>query len=137
MAEAVGLASSILALTGFAFQSSKALSELCSSFQNHGRNVRNLKNELDALVGVLTSLKENVEAESDFAALKLPLLHCGKACKEFATAIDQRTTRTTESRNSLRDWLKLTWRGKDISGFTNLIAGYKATITIALGDANL
>ena len=138
MAEPIGVASGALALTVFAFQSSKTLCELISSFKNYGRNVYNLKRELEALTIVLGSLHETVEDGTvDLSSLELPLSHCGKACKEFAAVINKCTAHTKESRASFRDWFRLSYMGKDISTFTNLVAGYKATITIALGDSNM
>ncbi|RMZ88376.1 hypothetical protein DV736_g4396, partial [Chaetothyriales sp. CBS 134916] len=47
------------------------------------------------------------------------------------------TTHSDGSRTSLRDWVKFNFMGKDITSFTTLVSGYKATIMIALGDANL
>jgi hypothetical protein len=138
MAEAIGIASGVVALTTFAFQSSQTLVQLINSFQTHGRNVQNLKNELTALTGVLSSLQETVKQNAvDLSALKLPLLHCGKACDEFGVAIEKCSSRTKGSRTSFRDWVKLSYMGKDINSFTDLVAGYKSTIAIALGDANM
>ena len=138
MAEPIGMTSGLIALTVFALQSSRTLVQLVDSFQNHGRNVQYLKNELGALADVLGSLQETVNQNVvDLSSLRLPLLHCGKACEEFAAVINKCSSHTKEPRTSFRDWLRLSYKGKDISTFTNLMAGYKSTITIALGDANM
>ena len=132
------MTSGLIALTVFAFQSSKTLFQVVDSFQNHGRNILHLKNELAALAEVLRSLQQTVDQDvADLSSLKLPLLHCGKACEEFAAVINKCSSHTKEPRTSFRDWFRLSYMGKDISSFTNLLAGYKATIAIALGDANL
>jgi Fungal N-terminal domain of STAND proteins len=138
MADPISLASGLLALAVFALQSSKTLYQTFESFQNSGRNVRGLKQELAALNDVLQTLQETVnQNDTKLSALKLPLLSCGKACAEFTVVVAKCTAHSNGSRSSFRDWARLTYMGKDIAGFTSLMAGYKSTITIALGDANM
>jgi hypothetical protein len=85
MAETIGVASGLLALATFAFQSSTALYQTVQSFQFHPKRVRDLEEELEALSGVLGSLTKTVRATTDvdLSALDLPLRRCGSACKEF------------------------------------------------------
>jgi Fungal N-terminal domain of STAND proteins len=139
MAEAIGLASGLLALATFAFQSSITLFQTVQSFQSHLTRVRNLLEELEALSGVLRSLTETVRATSDMdlSALNLPLLRCGKACKEFEQEILKYSSRSSGNRTSFRDWAKLRYMGDNIDGFKQTLAGYKSTIVIALTDASL
>lgn len=136
--EAVGLASGALALTTFAIQSSKALYDTIESFRSQGRTIRELKQEVEALGGVLQSLRDTLDdPQIDLSALQIPLLRCGQACQEFATIIGKCSTRCTESKPSVRDWLMLTYHGRNVSGFRNLLAAYKSTITIALAGTNM
>ena len=139
MAEPIGLASGLLALATFAFQSSITLYETVQSFQVHPKRVRDLKEELEALSGVLDALTKTVGATTnvDLSALHLPLLRCGNACREFEQEIMKCSSRSGGSRTSFRDWAKLRYMGDDIDGFKQLLAGYKSTINIALADANL
>lgn len=138
MAEAIGVASGLLALASFAFQSSITLYETVQSFQFHPKRVRDLKEELEALGGVLKSLTTvGAQPDVDLSALDLPLLRCGSACKEFEQEIIKCSSRSSSSRTSFRDWAKLRYMGDNIDGFTRLIAGYKSTINIALTDATL
>jgi hypothetical protein len=138
MGDPLSTASGLLALVGFAFQSSQALYQVVASFQNNRRMVRELKEELEALDAVLQTLQETaLDADAELAALKLPLLRCGKACRDFEAVIVKCTTHSGGSRTSFRDWAKLTYMGDDITGFKNMLAGYKSTIIIALGDANM
>jgi Fungal N-terminal domain of STAND proteins len=139
MAEAIGLASGLLALGSFAFQCSISLIKTIQSFQVHPKRVRDLKEELEALATVLGPLTERVAAahEADLSALGLPLLRCGRACEEFEHEIVKCSSRSGSNRTSFRDWAKLTYMGDDIDGFRQLVAGYKSTIIIALTDANL
>jgi Fungal N-terminal domain of STAND proteins len=139
MVEPIGLASGLLALATFAFQSSITLYKTVESFQIHPKRVRDLKDELEALSGVLGSLTETVSATTDvdLSALDLPLLRCGNSCKEFEQEIMKCSSRSGGGQTSFRDWAKLRYMGDDIDGFRQLLAGYKSTIIIALTDANL
>jgi Fungal N-terminal domain of STAND proteins len=139
MAEAIGLASGLLALATFAFQSSITLINTIQSFQNHSTRVRDLKQELEALTAVLAPLTETVDASNnaDLSALSLPLLRCGHSCREFQEEIIKCSSRSGGNRTSFRDWAKLKYMGDGIDEFRQLMAGYKSTIIIALTDANL
>ncbi|KAN0116788.1 hypothetical protein V8E51_002765 [Hyaloscypha variabilis] len=70
MAEPIGVASGLLALATFAFQSSIALYQTVQSFQFHPKRVRDLEEELEALSGVLGSLTETVSATTDCSTLE-------------------------------------------------------------------
>jgi hypothetical protein len=139
MAEPIGLASGLLTVATFAFQSSITLYKTVQSFQNHPKIVRNLEEELEALSGVLDSLIQTVKATTDvdLSALDFPLRRCGSACKDFEQEIMKCSSRSGGSRTSFRDWAKLTYMGDDITAFGLLLAGYKSTIIIALTDVNL
>jgi hypothetical protein len=139
MAETVGLASGLLALATFAFQSSITLFNIVQSFQSHPKRVRDLLEELEALSGVLGPLTETISATTDvdLSALGLPLLRCGKSCKEFEQEIMKCSSRSGSTRTSFRDWARIRYMGEDMDGFRRLLAGYKLTINIALTDANL
>ena len=139
MAEPVGIASGVLTLATFAFQSSITLYKTVRSFHHHPNVVRDLMQELEALSGVLASLTETVTITPDrtLAALDIPLRRCGDSCREFEEEILKCSSRSSEARTSFRDWAKLRYMGEDIDGFRRLLAGYKSTINIALADANL
>jgi hypothetical protein len=139
MAEAIGLASGLLALATFAFQSSITLYDTVKSFRTHPTRVKELLDELQALSGVLTSLTETINATTDvdLSALDLPLLRCGNACKEFEQELLKCMSRSSDNRTSFRDWAKLRYMGDDIDGFRRVLSGYKLTINIALTDASL
>jgi len=138
MADPLSTASGLLTLVVFAFQSSQVLYQAVASFQSNQRIVRELREELEALNGVLESLRETVtNTDADLTTLKLPLLRCGKACNDFEVLIVKCTAHSGGPRTSFRDWAKLQYMGSDIVGFKNMLAGYKATIIIALGGANM
>ncbi|EEU33417.1 uncharacterized protein NECHADRAFT_98466 [Fusarium vanettenii 77-13-4] len=92
MADGLSIASSVIALIAFAFKSSTVLYTTVRDFQSQDKNVRALKNELSDLRGVLESLANTVDNNSNvsFDALKLPLLRCGKTCEEYGALIARR-----------------------------------------------
>lgn len=138
MAEPISLASGVLTLATFAFRSSVSLFQVIGSFQNNQRTIRELKEELEALNLVLLSLQDAAASNgAGLRGLNLPLLRCGKACKDFEAVIIRCTTHSDGSRASFRDWAKLKYMGDDIAGFRDMLAGYKSTISIALGVAKL
>jgi hypothetical protein len=138
MADPISTASGILTLVVFAFKSSKLLYDAVSSFQSNQRTVRELREELEALDGVLESLQDTAtKTDADLTTLELPLLRCGKACKDFEAVITKCTARSGGPRTSFRDWAKLKYMGDDMAGFKNMLAGYKSTIIIALGNTNM
>jgi len=131
-------ASAILTLVLFCLQSCKSLHDVVSSFQSNTRNVRELREELEALNEVLGSLQQTVATtDVDFTGLELPLRRCGRACLEFRGVIDKSTEHSSGGRTSSRDWAKLKYMGDDVTGFKNVLASYKSTIIVALCDANL
>jgi hypothetical protein len=138
MADPISTASGILTLAIFAFKSSVVLYQLIDSFRSNQRIVRALRDELKALSDVLQSLQDTASSSDiDLTVLKLPLLECGKSCKDFETVISKCTLHSDGNRTSFRDWAKLKYRGSDIGQFKNALAGYKSTIAIALGGANM
>jgi hypothetical protein len=138
MAEAIGIASGLLTLTVFAFQSSVSLRQVIDSFQSKKKIIRELREELEALNGVLRSLQQAVADNSEhLSSLNLPLFRCGKACEDFEEVIIKCTAHSDGLRASFRDWAKLQYMGDDIAKFKDMLAGYKCTINIALAEANL
>jgi hypothetical protein len=138
MAEPIGIASGLLALTTFAFQSSLSLHQAIDGFQSNRKIIRELRDELESLQGILKSLQEATAGDAvDLLALKLPVLRCGQACREFEALIVKCITRSDGSKTSILDWAKLTYMGNDIIGFKNMLARYKATFGIALGYRNV
>ncbi|KAJ9216010.1 hypothetical protein DTO166G4_2254 [Paecilomyces variotii] len=136
MADPLSVTTSIIALAGFALQTSKTLYTLLDSFKSNRRSIRELREELESLQEVLESLKRlAAENEGDLESLKLPLFRCGKICEEFAEVIEKCTSHSQESRTSFRDWTKLQYKGDDITKFKVKLSEYKATISIALASA--
>jgi hypothetical protein len=138
MEDSPNTTSELLTLVVFTSQSNQLLHKAVASFQSKQRNVRELREELEALDGILGSLREAVtNTDADLTKLKLPLLRCGKACSDFEAVIVKCTAHAGGPRTSFRDWAKLKYMSYDIVGLKNILAGYKSTIIIALADANM
>lgn len=136
--EPVGLASGVPSLASFAIQSTKRLCGVIEGFRNKPRIVRELNEELEALLSALRSLQDiRTDPQLDLSVCSLPLLRCGQACHAFAEIIEKCMTLSNKDKMSFRDWVRLTYQGEDIGSFRNMIAGYKSTFAIALADANL
>jgi hypothetical protein len=136
MAESISLAASLVALAGFASQTSKSLYETIDSFNSSKRAIRELRGELEALNYELQALQQVAAGnEKTFETLKLPLLRCAKICRQFEDMINQ--VSTDQQHTSLGDWAKLQYMGSDISHFKNTLAGYRATIKIAIRGSTL
>lgn len=140
MAETVGLASGLLALTVFAFKSGTKLYETIQTFQSRPRQVRELLTELAGLNAVLQRLSHTagIDVDVDLSALKVTLEQCRHACGDFESELLKYSSRPGGDRASFRDWARFTYRGSDgVDAFRQQLIGYKATVTVALSFANL
>lgn len=138
MAEVIGTVSAITTIVTLALETSIALYQTIQSLQSREKVIRELRQELEALQGVLRALDESIgNLDVDLVSLEQPLKRCKSSCEDFNSLILRCTSHSTEQRSSRRDWLKLRYMGDDISGFKNMLAGYKSTISIALAYANL
>lgn len=139
MADPISLASGVLTFVVFAHKSCLTLYTTIQSFKNHPRRVRDLLEELEALIGVLESLNDTMRLHTDvdLAALDLPLRRCGSACDEFLQELQKCCSRSGGDRHSFRDWAKLRYMGDNIDDFKDSLAAYKSTINIALTDMQL
>ncbi|CAG7555186.1 unnamed protein product [Fusarium equiseti] len=139
MGDPLSVASGVIAVVTATLQSSKLLYETIQSFRNHQTAVSDLVRELKSLESVLRSLQDHVRTDDRaFLPLKFPLMQCRQACTDFQTLVEQNSRRSRDkARTSFRDWAKLMYMNGDIVSFKELLAGYKATINIALADANL
>jgi hypothetical protein len=139
MADPISLASGVLTLVIFAHKSCVTLYTTIQSFKTHPKRVRDLIEELEALIGVLDSLSDSVRSHTDvdLPALDLPLRRCGSACDEFLQELQRCCSRSGGDRKSFRDWAKLRYMGDNIDDFKDSLAAYKSTINIALTDMQL
>jgi hypothetical protein len=138
MAEAIGAASAVTTFVALALDATIRLYKTVKSFQSREKLIRELREELQDLSEVLRTLQELTGyTDIDLTALERPLERCTGACTEFNDLVISCTKHSSAERFSKRDWLKIQYMGEDISGFKNMLGGYKSTITIALAYVNL
>ncbi|KAL3462748.1 hypothetical protein BJX64DRAFT_258536 [Aspergillus heterothallicus] len=137
MAEALGAASAITTFVALAVQATTILCQTVESLKTREKLIRELREELQDLKDVLSTLRDLIgSSDIDLTALERPLKRCTGACTEFNAVIVKCTQHSSEERYSKRDWLRIRYMDDDISGFRNMLAGYKSTITIALAYVN-
>lgn len=138
MAELIGITSGIITLVSLTLKASGVLYSTITSFQTKEKKVRELRDEVKGLNEVLTTLENSIaDIAVDLEAFKKVLQRCCNSCKEFNSLAAKYAGNSTEQRTRLKDWYKLRYMGEDITGFKNTLAGYKATLTIALVYANM
>ncbi|KAG9691999.1 hypothetical protein KCU95_g7612, partial [Aureobasidium melanogenum] len=148
MAEALGIASAILAIVEFAFTTSTKLYEQISSLESHPETVSKLQSDLVTLAALLETLQAQLAAESTASdgatqnkhrldPIKRPLLEIGKACEALEVMLKGCAVETTKPREVVKKWLKMQYNGKSIDETRSLVASYKSTLAIALEVVNL
>ncbi|KAL8637401.1 MAG: hypothetical protein Q9228_005320 [Teloschistes exilis] len=134
MAEAVGLASSLLALTVAAYKTSKSLYEAVSNFQSQRKTIKDIQADLKSLITVLDKVHEQIQSSHDIERLeplRQPLTCCTTACQEMYEMLDACTIHGTDGRNSVRDWLSMRYHEKSFEDMKQRPLSYKSTLSIA------
>lgn len=140
MAEAIGLASGILTLVIFTYDTSKSLYEAVSSFKSQRKTVRDILTDLDSLVTILASIRVQAQHSSEVARLeplREPLKCCATICQEMHEMLDACTTHSNKDRDSVRDWLNMRYKEKTFGDVSKRLASYKSTLTIAFESINM
>lgn len=140
MAEAVGLASALLSLTIFAYNTSKSLYEAVSSFKSQRKAIRDLQTDLTSLVSVLESICKQAQNSQDVERLEplhQPLEFCSATCQEMHEMLDTCTRHSREGGDSVRDWLKMRYHEKSFEDMRQRLASYKSTLSITFDLINV
>ncbi|CEJ62504.1 hypothetical protein PMG11_11001 [Penicillium brasilianum] len=134
MAEAaVGLASAILTLTIFTFDTGKSLYEVLSSFRSQKKGIRDLKTELSSLLSIVATIREDVERSKEaerFEPLRQPLENCSITCREIREMLDACTIHSNGESDSVRDWLSLRFHERSFEEMKHRLSSYKSTLNI-------
>ncbi|KAJ5686405.1 hypothetical protein N7536_009024, partial [Penicillium majusculum] len=95
--EPISIASGLVALATFTFQSSIALFDSVQSYQSYLKRVYDLIEELETLNRVLSALREIVNANTDInlASLGYPLLRYRNTYKDFKEELKKYSTRSS------------------------------------------
>jgi hypothetical protein len=147
MAEAIGLAASVIGVATLAYSSSKALYELLNGIHEAPKTLEFLKTDLGALQKLLSSLEVELKQKPDeslsdglkkcLEEIEPSLKGCSRACDEFKVKLSKITSNSTEQHFSWRDKGKLLFQEEEITTFRYRLASYKATLNIALSFASL
>ncbi|OJJ33443.1 hypothetical protein ASPWEDRAFT_30519 [Aspergillus wentii DTO 134E9] len=140
MAEAIGLASSILGLAVFAYDTSKSLYEAISSYKSQRKTIRDLQTDISSLVTILESIQTQARDSQDDKRLKplqQPLECCLETCQEMRKALDMCTKHSGEGQNSIQDWLKMRYHEKSFEDMKQRLASYKSTLSITFDAINI
>jgi ABC-type transporter Mla subunit MlaD len=126
-----------LALVQLCIKSSALLRDAIQSINSTNQEVRNILAELGSLIEILQSLERNATADKDaFTSLDFVLKQCTRACDNLHEALSKALGDSNQSKG-IKVWIRLKRQENDIEGFKKLIDSYKATLTIAVADANL
>ncbi|OQE13462.1 hypothetical protein PENFLA_c047G07994 [Penicillium flavigenum] len=139
MAEVIGISSGLAGLLALALESSRTLFSTVQSLRNREKAIRGLREALQDLEEVLKILQDSISTSPflNSGIIERPLDRCCKACTDFNKLIMQCSEHSTNNHSSIRDWAKLRYMGEDVTGFQNMLSGYKSTITIALAYSNV
>lgn len=115
----------ILAL---AFKASKTLYKLSQSIRGHTKEVRDMHEEFDGLITILSRLqgKPSNSLSSKDAMLRAPLEGCLDCCEELNKSLEGL------DRPSIGDWLKLQFKSKTIKDVKMRLASYKEQLSLGL-----
>ncbi|KAJ5452462.1 hypothetical protein N7445_000645 [Penicillium cf. griseofulvum] len=135
MADPLSITASVLAVITAAVQSTKSLCETVKRFKDRNKTLRRLQDELEDLTRILDSLMHVINAEASILALlKGPIDRCSQVCREFEQSMQ---VFNKKSKTGFRDWTKMEFMRGDINEFIEVIAGYKSTISVALGTITM
>jgi hypothetical protein len=140
MAEVIGLASGLLTLTIFAYDTSKSLYEAVSSFKSQRKTIKDFQADLSSLVAALEKIREQIQLSQEIERLeplRKPLYHCATTSGEMREMLDACTTHSREGRDSVRDWLNMRYHEKSFEDLKQRLASYKSTLCIAFELINL
>lgn len=140
MAEAIGITSGLVALVLFAFNTSKSAYATVSSLRSHRGDVKAVQTDLESLVAVLDTLRAQAQSSTGverLEALRYPIHCCAEICKDMQAMLDACASRSTDGSISVRDWLKMQYRGKSFDDVRKRLTSYKATLVLALETINM
>lgn len=132
----LSITASALAVITAAAQTTIVLCETVKRYKERDKTLGRLQGELEDLNNILTSLEAavNVLDASMWTLLEGPVNRCGNMCSEFEAAMQKFSAKP---KTGLRDWAKMEFMRGNISAFIDNLAGYKATISIALGTITM
>jgi Fungal N-terminal domain of STAND proteins len=136
----ISVTAGLLTLAIFVCNTSKTVYETIESFKDRRKAVRDVQDELKSMVTVLDKIQEQAQRQHDIdrlEPLRLPLICCADVCQELQGRFDVCTKHSTKNHSSVRDWIKIQYRGKSFDDMKNRMASYKSTLSLAFDIINL
>lgn len=140
MAAELGATASILAITLFAFNTSKSFHDVVCSFNSRRKEVKDILTDLNSLVLVLESIHQHIQSlrnDTGFEPLREPLNCCTAVCQEMQNMLQECTKHTSDNNASIRDWLSMRFHEKSFSDMRQKLGCYKSTLTITFASVTL
>ncbi|KUI52654.1 hypothetical protein VP1G_00118 [Cytospora mali] len=143
MAEAVGLASSVIAVAQLTWETCKMLNDTIKGFHNAPAKLKNLRSDLSTLLQLLASLRSYLVQTISAGHTSIPdglkpaLQGCQKLCDEFLQRITELTSHSRPTYISKRDRIRFHFNDTEITHLKDRLVQYKLTFDIALNVASL
>lgn len=135
MSDPLSITASLFAVTTAAIASAKTLRDTVKRYRERDKTLRRLEDGLRELIRILHSLsKVSDPDESMLGLLRSPVERCSQVCHEFERSMK---VFGGDSKTGFRDWTRMEFMRGDINEFIDTVAGYKSTISVALGIINL
>jgi hypothetical protein len=126
----MSITASLMAVVTAAIQSTQSLCETIKRLKDRHITLRRLQNELQDLTKVLGLLAQETSAETSiFELLRGPIDRCSQVCGEFKQSME---AFSQNPKTGTRDWTRMKFMRGDINDFTDVVAGYKSTISIGV-----
>lgn len=143
MAEAVGLASSAVAIVQLTWDSCRTLNDTIRRYRNAPEKLRNLRGDLGTLLQLIQSLKGQLEPSMSsgqlnaLEALRPAIQGCQQLCNEFTKRISDLTSHSKPNYICKRDRIRFHFHDTEIMLLKERLLQYKLTFDIALNVASL
>lgn len=147
MAEPLGIASAIIAITGLAYSSCSTLSNTIKDLRDAPNTLRDLRGDLDTIQNLLRSLQSAFENLNEhdlsdgqkrcFEDVEPYICRCKATYDDFSKFLTRLTSHSDEDQVSWRDRGRLQLERRQIAGLKNGLQKDKETLDIAVSMATL
>lgn len=140
MADPLSVLASLLAVATAGVQSIRSLKAAAKRYKTRDGTLRRLVDEVGDVESILYALEQLLKASASHPAIDADnsiamLLHdsverCSKVCSDFEKAMGQSSRK---SKTGFVDLTNMEFMRGDVNQFIDIVAGYKATISVGLG----
>lgn len=143
MAEAFGLAASVIAIAQLTWDSCQKLNDTIKRFRNAPEKLRSLLGDLGTLLQLLQSLRGHLEPSfpashpGALESLRLAMQGCQQLCDDFTKRLSELTSHSDAEYMGRRDRLRFLFNNAEIMLLKERLVQYKLNFDIALNVASL